>query len=626
MLRAIARKDITLKKLITIIAILHFIFLSAAYPNTLWVGEQRDIVAETENYLARFEEGVLVHFHNKLTQETYTYENLTQEGEEWWGGETLFTTMNHRINHPKIVEKISPLEVKITYQEHGATHHFFVAIDPKTSDLLIQQTGISQNGGAHELMWGFKNLSHASTDIILPCTGGLILNQENPEHVAYGYPGHWEAQLAIFQGQRGGFFVRNNDTQFRFKEFRYERRGENFRVSFMSIAFAPFEKRKQFTSGTWRLNAYQGGWQVPASIYKDWMHDVFPPADRSKMPAWVNDIDCIIKNHGEFDIEMLRILNQLVDPSKTLIYIYGWHEDGGDPPHRRDGFKPNLGNFVKEAQRYGFRTMLHTSISHIQADDPFYPEFEKYHVRDPRSGEKVGYKLNDPTYHSPAATINPASNAFRKMLVSELKYVWETHGVDAFQLDFSISVINDKNGRIDGLTMAEGIIFLHQEIREAMPGIVLSGESLTELTAPYEDFTQRWNLPENLQPHPISTFLFPDLRLYGHLGLPNPDDDFEQFQARQLEYTLWGVLPTITVWIVESLGPDRVETHKLLELVRQRQNYVFGDANSDGIVNILDLTFTAQYLGVEEPSNRRLDANKDGVVNILDLILVAKQL
>ena len=606
-----------MKKIITIVAILHCIFIPAVFPNTLQVDEEGNILAVTDRYLARFEEGVLSHFHNKLTQETYTRESLAEE--EWRVGETLFGTTDRRINHLIAVEKISPIAVKITYQEHGGTHHLVIGIDSKTGDLLIQQIGVHPAGGAEQVFWGFKNLLHASVDIILPAMGGIIINEGNREHPTYRYPGNWEAQLAIFQGSRGGFFVRADDTQFRFKEMLCESKGEQFRISFSTIAFAPFEQRQHLASPTWRLNAYQGDWQVPARLYRNWMHAAFPLNRNAS--AWVNDIECVIKYHHELDLEfeMLGRVNQLIDPSKTLIYIYSWHEDEGDPPHRRDGFKTNLGDFVKKAHRYGFKVMFHTSISHIQVDDPIYEVFAKYHVRDPRTGEKEGYKLNDPTYDTPAATINPASNEFRRMLVDELKYVWDTYSFDAVHLDFSISVANDKNGRIDGLTMAEGTILLHQEIRDAIPGIVISGESLTELSVPYEDFAQRWYLPEEYEPHFISNYLFSDIRLYGHLGLPNPDGDWEGFQARQLEYTLWDVLPTITVWNIESLGADRVRTQQLLESVRQRQGYVFGDVNKDGVVNVLDLVLVANAFGEVEP-----DLNADGVVNVLDLVLVSQ--
>ncbi|MDE0315596.1 MAG: hypothetical protein OXM61_11880 [Candidatus Poribacteria bacterium] len=57
------------------ILILQFVFVADALANTLMVDEAGDVIAETDRYLARFENGVLTYFHNKLTDETYTQGN-----------------------------------------------------------------------------------------------------------------------------------------------------------------------------------------------------------------------------------------------------------------------------------------------------------------------------------------------------------------------------------------------------------------------------------------------------------------------------------------------------------------------------------------------------------------------
>ena len=103
--------------------------------------------------------------------------------------------------------------------------------------------------------------------------------------------------------------------------------------------------------------------------------------------------------------------------------------------------------------------------------------------------------------------------------------------MDAFHLDISRFMVN--NVLIDGLTMPEGNILLHQELREAMPGILLGGEGLHEVTFLYESFAQvSTTLPD--QPHPISSFLFsPYVLRYGHLEVPNPDRYPEKFQEIQ---------------------------------------------------------------------------------------------
>ena len=53
------------------ILILQFVLVATALANTLVLSEQGEVLAETDRYQVRFEHGVLVHLHNKLTQETY---------------------------------------------------------------------------------------------------------------------------------------------------------------------------------------------------------------------------------------------------------------------------------------------------------------------------------------------------------------------------------------------------------------------------------------------------------------------------------------------------------------------------------------------------------------------------
>ena len=50
------------------------------------------------------------------------------------------------------------------------------------------------------------------------------------------------------------------------------------------------------------------------------------------------------------------------------------------------------------------------------------------------------------------------------------------------------------------------------------------------------------------------------------------------------------------------------------------------DVNTDGFVNILDLTFIASHFGEMPPEDQspNPDINRDGTVNILDLVLAAR--
>ncbi|MDE0482165.1 MAG: DUF6259 domain-containing protein [Candidatus Poribacteria bacterium] len=615
------------------IVILQFVFVSIALANTLTVDEAGNVLAETERYVARFENGVLMHFHNKLTQETYTQGNFQGNTEmKAWGrglGTADFV--------PDEIKRHSPLECELIYQDNWTNPrdntvmlHLLIGIDVETGDLLIQQKGISETGGIEHIIWGFANFSHAAIDVILPTRGGRMISNDRNFADTYYYPGSkWEAQLAIFQGKRGGVFVRSNDTQYHFKTLQYVSEGESFAVNFGQHPSAPFEAVKQVTTVTWRLNAYEGDWQVPALHHRQWMHEALKPADRRDMPAWINNIDLIVSfpfYHSDMEAGILEKLSQLVDPEKTLLYVIDWRESGwalNYPDYTPVTSFANFGDFVREAHRYGFRVMPHVDMVGVSLSNPLYAVFEKYQMYHPGNGKKIGWALELDGPH-PYAWINPASSEFRKMLVERVKSVWETYRVDAFHLDISHYIVN--NAPIDGLTMAEGNILLHQELREAMPGIVLGGEGLHEVTFLYESLA-RLPATEREHPHAISSFLFsPYVLRYGHLGVPYPNRQPPgKLKENQEKYEVWNARFLLQLVRISDLDPD-VETYRFLKLVGERQNYRFGDVNGDGVVNILDLTLVAQHIGIQKPHNPKVDINKDGVVNILDLTIVAQQI
>ena len=207
----------------------------------------------------------------------------------------------------------------------------------------------------------------------------------------------------------------------------------------------------------------------------------------------------------------------------------------------------------------------------LSAYHPLYPEFQAYQFRETRTGNLMGWEWNKPDDPHRHAWINNASSKFRNLLVSQLKAVWEEYPVDAFHLDISHVVVNDANGLIEGLNAAQGNVLMHKELAEAMPGVVFSGEHLHEVTFFRESFAQRWKLPQELSPHPISSFLFaPYTRPYAYLGLPKASRDASTYHVYLDAYESWGVLPTLWSWDLDGQPYDPL-TQQVLSIARQWQ-------------------------------------------------------
>ena len=620
--------------------------LSARYALLLWLlllavplyanitidGES--VHVETDNYIVQFNQGVIEYIYNKLTDETYTHPH--PHGETGYTG--LYWRDKKVLTRTAMFVDAKPLSsnaVELRYRQEGTDIRLNIAVDPMTDDLLIDMEGVTDTPGIVKMQWGIGYLDIQSLSVIVPSDGGRIIDATSPKNFFNNfYPSSaWEAQLAIAQGGRGGLYIRNTDNTLQFKLFVYERVDDGFALNFGTYNQAPFDAHTTGNSRLWRFNTYAGGWRVPARIYRDWMEQAFQPRRLSDIP-WTEDITLVVLgDSGMFDLP--EKLAKLVDPSKTLLLLGDWAVGGewwtkGNAAHLPDYF-PNseLPSFLEAAHQYGFRVMLWTTVHAMSPSYPLYSHFQQYQYRDTWTGELINECWDEPCDHParfPIAYISAASSEWRNLLVSNLKTAWEEYPVDAFHLDASFYVINDANGLIDELNMAQGMALLHKELAEAMPGIVLAGERLHEATFAYESFAQRALMRDHpLTPHLISTFLFSP---FVHaIGFPTiyPDDDPVRHNEILRHNEFVGAIPMLPIWGACYLDDECVETHKLLELARvwQPQYGLNGDVNSDGVINILDLTLVGQNVGIMPLSHIQADINGDGLVNVLDLILVS---
>ena len=528
---------------------------------------------ETDNYEVQFDRGVITYIHNKLTAEIYTlpYGNLSGKR-----GQTgiLRTETGRDVNPRELLlteaKQHSAVEAEIRFEQGGNAVLLFIAIDPDTGELLIKQEGIWDGVDVYGVQWGLGNLNVRNLQLLLPAQGGQVIDATSTiTSRDFNYPGSWEAQLAIIQGEQGGFYVRGTDDTFQFKRLDCQKDSESLALGFQTHNQAPWDTLTTAKSVVWRLNTYAGDWRVPTQIHRDWMEKTFTPWRLSDMPVWVQDIGLVIM-YGGLDTQVLDRLAELVDPTKTLIYTAGWRRDGHDVNYPDYTAKEGFGDFVEYAHQHGFRIMPHVNLVGLSPYHPLYPDFEQFHIRSPWNGTPIGWYLErteEPYRH---AWINLANSKFRNLLLQQFKQVWEQYKVDAFHLDISHLVVNDANGLIEGLNSAQGNVLMHQELAGAMPGVVFSGEHLHEVTFFRESFAQRWKLPPEATPHPISAFLFsPYTRSYGYLGLPSLEGNPLSYQSFLNSYESWGILPTVRISGLRELNGHL--TQQILSVARAWQ-------------------------------------------------------
>ncbi len=160
------------------ILIFQFVFVAVALSNILTVDEAGNVLTETDRYVARFENGVLIHFHNKLTNETYTLppqDDLNEQSgisiqyNEGEYGRYIFID-----EHWEVVEskRLTPLSVEVAYYSDyrvDKTVWIRISIDADTGDLVIQQHGTSER--VVSILWGCGYLDSQKIDVIAPGNG-----------------------------------------------------------------------------------------------------------------------------------------------------------------------------------------------------------------------------------------------------------------------------------------------------------------------------------------------------------------------------------------------------------------------------------------------------------------------
>ncbi|MBQ9358130.1 MAG: hypothetical protein IJT95_01155 [Abditibacteriota bacterium] len=198
--------------------------------------------------------------------------------------------------------------------------------------------------------------------------------------------------------------------------------------------------------------------------------------------------------------------------------------------------------------------MVHTNYFGMSPFHPLYPEFAKYHLRDPYGKKTMTVEVPG----AEIAYIDPASKAWRELYVQRVKKAVEELQLDALFTDQTLVMCNDANGLIDGMNMMQGNLEEHRLLREALPGVALAGEGLDEITCRYESFAQRHLLGadyfgQSVNPFtaslasPISSAVFsPYTRAIGYLGIPSLGQT-ELMKDWMYVYDNYAVIPTLPI-------------------------------------------------------------------------------
>ncbi|MFQ6097225.1 MAG: DUF6259 domain-containing protein, partial [Armatimonadota bacterium] len=459
-----------------------------------------------------------------------------------------------------------------------------VGEDRGSGEVVVSVEGHGTEKGCYGVQWGIGGVSD-EYDLIVPGRSGIRITRDDPlGEYRFGYPGGWEAQFVIVQGDEGGFCVWAEDRDGVFKELVLRRQQHRWLIGFATQNAAPFDERTSAKSVQWRLFSYDGDWRVPARRYRTWAEKNFGLTRlQDQRPSWVKDVRFLAITG--MDRQTLEALANEIEPAQTLLYVPGWRRDGYDRNYPDYTALPDFGPFVQHAHELGFRVMAHVNYFGCDPLNALYDRFAKYQFRDPFTGALQWWRWDRAEPPIEFAYINPAAKEWRELFVARMKTLCTQYPVDALHLDQSIGMTNTAGGLIDGTNAIRGNILLHRALREALPDVALSGEGLDEVTLRHEAFAQRhvwgidhversWERRFLQMAHPVSSYVFtPYTTIYGYLGMANPTHG--QFYAAWREaYRNWGVIPTYARPSVAQISEQKGFVRQVLAEARFFQRYL----------------------------------------------------
>ena len=448
---------------------------------------------------------------------------------------------------------------------NGGTFTSCYSVDEATGDVFFTQKANVPSGGVGAARWsiGFVPLDWK---VIVPQAGGMQFDKNTPETTfSTAGPMFWEFPLIIFENPRGGggFYLFSDTARWPFTSVEIRKSKRGFETDITTWNFQPFKDHKSITSMQWRLNTFEGDWRIPARRIKNIWEQQFrsgtPP-----QPKWVKDIDLVVfdQKKSQERIEQLIKYNKIT-PERTLIYLSHWRDYEFDryyPDY--DKLPSRTSEFIAYLKSKKFHVMLHVNWFGCDRTHTLHKALAGALIKNP-DGSPKGYsnlRKNPPIIFD---YVNPASGIWRHEFVERMKKVIETTGADGIHLDQNQHCHNFDGTVVDGMSMIEGTLELHRELREAMPDVALSGEGCNGLTARYMAFAQRtiWSLtPQQINVvdyqryHPVSNYIFSDsVSFYGWLGCADPSQrDGQLYCAWRDGLSRLGTLPTIRTLFLNS--------------------------------------------------------------------------
>jgi len=472
--------------------------------------------------------------------------------------------------------QLGPDRAEVIFRNWDGDGVLTVSADAETGDLLVTPSAYSSRPGVRACRWHLRGL-RADLELVAPFFQGVRLKLDDPLIAGSrrNWPINWEAALAILQGAGSGLWVHAEDDRYRYKALNVGAAGDAHALGLDTEAYGPVDGNLSAGGLCWRVNVYQGGWQVAATRYRDWLWRAYGlEGEERRRKKWMHEIALAISwcpgNPAILDALALR-----VDPRRVLLHFPDWRTDPYDENYPAYVAGDSGRAFLAKAQAMGFHIMPHCNSVDMDPTHPVYAQVRDFQYRDIETGRLAGWSWHEGrvigvpesnvarTEHRDKKVmvkIHPGLSMWRAILGESILRAARDLSLESVFIDVTLCSWNLHNCLVEDTTPTEGMKKLIAHVAGLGEGLMVGGEGLNEITMQGLSFAQA-HLFQSWQATAeglartggcaLNHFLFGKLcRTFGYSGLSGAT---EEEQLRMRIHEEHGAIPTITIGSVEEI-------------------------------------------------------------------------
>jgi len=546
--------------------------------------ENNILTVETPTQTATFENGIITSLISKMNGRKYIETDASEVGVSatWAGNETkrLDTgTVECRL--------LSDWRAEFVYHGWYGDGVTYIWTDDETGDILIRPSAASGRPGMKSCNFSLRGIDK-SLYALTPSRQGVKLKLSDPLYCGTGrggalenpgtvlqWPFTWEIGLIIFESgrkSRDGFWIHCRDNRYLPKSLAFGSAADPHRIALISEACGPLDGNKSAGGVVWRVNVFEGGWRIPAKIYRDWYREAYHiEKEKAGRLPWPSDIKMAVIWAGTGTASLDAIAKK-TDPSKVLIHMADWRNFKYDQDYPEYAPSAAAAKYIEYGTKLGFKIAPHMNSMDIDPSHPVYPMLSDFQMLDIDKktacgwgiieGRLVGvpwteYAKTDPRNrpYNIMTKIHPGLSMWQSELYGRIREIADKHPIASCFTDVTLTTHNLHNALVEGRTAPEGMLDLLKLLGGIRGGFPLIGEGLNEITAQGLSFAMMHIFKHTMQNTPdmarcggdcaLNDFIFGDLcKTIGYCWLSG-ENEYEYL--RRKIYDDHNTVPTISI-------------------------------------------------------------------------------